>query len=63
MSSSPSGWFHLSIPMMGRKSQEHSTVLNALQEPHYIHDETIDASPFHDSDDDVSIIPDTKEFF
>jgi hypothetical protein len=32
------------------------------QEPHYIHDETIDASPFHCSEDDVSIIPNTKEF-
>jgi hypothetical protein len=65
-------WSHQSVPMMGR-SQEHSSVLNTFfsQEPHYIHDEMIDASPgtdlnhTHDYvlEDDVSIITDTKELF
>jgi hypothetical protein len=45
-------WFHLSVPMMGRKSQEHSMAgsEHISQEPHYIHD-------------DVSIIPNTEELF
>jgi hypothetical protein len=40
-------WFHPSIPIMGRKSA--SGALNGpehfSQDPHYIHDEMIDASP------------------
>jgi hypothetical protein len=49
--------------MMGGMSEEHSILLNTFQEPHhYIHDEMIIASPFHGSDDGVSIIPTPKNF-
>jgi hypothetical protein len=62
-------WSHPSIPMMGSKE---SGALNSpehlSQEPHYIHDETIDEFPgtgLNDIllEDNVSIVPNTKELF
>jgi hypothetical protein len=35
----------------------------ALNGSHYTHEEMIDAFPFYGLDDDVSIVPNTKEFF
>jgi hypothetical protein len=65
-------WSHQSVPIMGR-SQEHSTGSPEpfSQEPHYIHDEMIDASPgtgpndIHDYvlEDDMSVITSTEEVF
>ena len=56
--------------MMGRKSQRAVNGTEYFsQEPHYIHDEMIDATPglhpdnIHDLEGDVSIIPNTKELF
>jgi hypothetical protein len=63
-------WLHPSVPMMGRKNQEHSSNSpeHFSQKPHYIHDEMIDASPglhlndMHDSEDALSVIPNTKNY-
>jgi hypothetical protein len=61
-------------PKHSKDSEEESGALNGpehfSQESHYIHDEMMDASPgpphpndIHDLEDDVSIIPNTKELF
>jgi hypothetical protein len=62
-------WFHLSVPANDREKE--SEAINGTeyfsQEPHYIHDEMIDATPghcpdnIHYSEGDVYIIPNTKE--
>ena len=64
---------HLSILMMERRSQPGALngPVNFSQEPHHIHDKTIDTSPgtgpnnIHDSvpEDDVSIVTNIKELF
>jgi hypothetical protein len=62
-------WSHPSIPMMGsKKSAAFNSPEHLSQEPHYIHDETIDAFPGTGLnnillEDNVSIVPNTKELF
>jgi hypothetical protein len=68
MSSSPSGF----TQAFSNDGEKESRALNGSKhfspEPHYIHDEMIDASPglhpnnIHDSEDDVSIKPTLKNF-
>jgi hypothetical protein len=60
-------------PEHSNDGEDESGALNGpeyfSQEPHYIHDEMIDASPghhpnnIHDSEDDVSVVPNTEELF